>query len=470
MKKWINIVISLIVILSLSACNNNTPATNKPESTKDTSTNISSPSPNVVENKGVLEDENKEDKKTIVISTLGVTEFFEQAKQRYESAHPNVTIQFKEFGSETNEGGALNAAAVEKYIKQTTTEVLSGQGADLFVLSSVDLPIDKYVSKKAFVDVYDVLHNDKSFDSNLYYMNILDNSKMDGGLYLLPTSFYLQTLFGDTVNLEKTGVTIDDKNWTWSHFVDVGKQLANKGDKSFVLGGSMEPERMLNLLVSDNYAQLVDGSKHKANFDSVLFTDLLKRVKSLYSEKLISDKPVTYEDSYFNLSEFYTPKDYFSRLILYYKDGSIYQKPHTVEQQSGIAFGGMSSIAMNANSKLKGTAWDFMKFLLSEEMQTLSPENGFSLLKSVNEATISELANQIANGEVIDAKVSNLKASEKDIQILKTMLAEASLPITPMNKVQLIVAEEAKAYFSGQKSEDAVAKLIQNRVTTYLNE
>ncbi|MFD0693703.1 hypothetical protein ACFQZT_06310 [Paenibacillus sp. GCM10027628] len=49
-------------------------------------------------------------------------------------------------------------------------------------------------------------------------------------------------------------------------------------------------------------------------------------------------------------------------------------------------------------------------------------------------------------------------------------ISDASLLITPMNKVQTIIAEEAKAYFTGQKSADDVAKLIQNRVTTYINE
>ncbi|KQX68080.1 extracellular solute-binding protein [Paenibacillus sp. Root444D2] len=66
-------------------------------------------------------------------------------------------------------------------------------------------------------------------------------------------------------------------------------------------------------------------------------------------------------------------------------NGTVYQKPHAADQQSGVAFGGIQTIAMNANSTIKATAWDFMKFLLSEEMQSIQQQTGFPLMISVNE-------------------------------------------------------------------------------------
>ncbi|NOU88761.1 extracellular solute-binding protein [Paenibacillus sp. LMG 31460] len=473
MKKCLNIIMSLVIMLSLAACNGSTTtvSSSKPVNTdvgnKDSAANSSSPS--TAGNEGPIEDENKDSKKTIIISILSTTDFYKQAKQKYEATHPNTTIQFKEFISASNGNGVMSDAEVEKYIKQTTTEVLSGKGADLFAVTTVDLPIDTYVNKKTFVNLDEFIKKDKSFDTNQYHMNILENSKMNGGLYVLPTKFHLQTLFGDKVAIEKAGVKIEDKNWTWSQFADVGKSLAAKGVHSYSLGG-LEPENMLNSLVSDNYAQLVDGAKHKANFDSTDFTDLLKRVKSLYDEKIISAKPLPPQDSNFNLSEIYSPTDYLARLAIYYKNGTVYQKPHTAEQKSGVAFGGLQNVAMNSNSTVKATAWDFMKFLLSEEMQGIPQQLGFSIKKSVNEKMIEDLVNEAKKGAVDTGKGGIVQISEKDLQILKTMITEASLPVTLRNKVQTIIGEEAKAYFTGQKTAEAVAKLIQNRVTTYMNE
>ncbi|GGA11609.1 ABC transporter substrate-binding protein [Paenibacillus marchantiophytorum] len=472
MKKWIGILMSLVFVVSLTACSGSRmDSSNKPVSSSigNTETPGTTSSSGSTGKDGFIEDESKDSKKTIVVSILSTTDFYKQAKQKYEATHPNTTIQFKEFSPATNGSGVMNPAEVEKYIKQSTTEILSGKGADLFAIATVDLPIEKYIGKKAFVNLDELIKKDKSFDPNLYYRNILDNSKISSGLYVLPTKFYLQMLFGDTNAIQKSGVAIDDKNWTWSQFADVGKQLAAKGVHAYSLD-MLEPEEMLNSLVSDNYAQLVDGASRKVNFDSAVFTDLLKHVKSLYDEKIISAKPLPTKDTNFRLSEIYSPKDYLARLALYYKNGTVYQKPHAAGQKSGVAFGGLQTIAMNSNSTIKGTAWDFMKFLLSEEMQSIPQQDGFSMMKSVTEKMMTDLANDAKKGTIDTGKGGVLQVSDKDLQSMKTMISDASLAITPMNKVQTIIAEEAKAYFTGQKSADDVAKLIQNRVTIYINE
>lgn len=472
MKKWFLMLMSLVVMFSLTACNEIT-SVNQSEPTSSSniasSASISNPTNSPAVKEMTIEDENKDSKKTIVISILAATDFYKQAKQRYEAAHPNTKIEFKEFITATGGSGIMSASEVEKYIKQSTTEILSGKGADLFALTTVDLPIDKYVSKNVFVNVGEFIKQDKSFDQSQYYMNILDNSKMNGGLYVLPTKFHLQALFGDQVAIEKAGVAIDDKKWTWSQFVEVSKSLASKGVHTYSLSG-LEPENMLNLLVSDNYARLVDGAKGKANLDSSDFTDLLKQVKRLYDDKIISAKPLGPKETNFLLSEFYSPNDFITRNSLYFTNGTVYHKPHTAEQQSGVAFGGMQTIAMNANSTIKATAWDFMKFLLSEEMQSIPQQTGFPVKKSVTEKLIEEIANDAKKGTVSTIKGGNVKVSEKDIQVLKMMVSEASLSISKSDKVRSIIAEESKAYFTGQKTAEAVAKLIQNRVTTYLNE
>lgn len=136
-------------------------------------------------------------------------------------------------------------------------------------------------------------------------------------------------------------------------------------------------------------------------------------------------------------------------------------------QESGGSFKGHKSIAINANSKVKQEAWKFIKFLLSEDVQTQPKLQGFSVNKSVNEKNLEELA---AKGSVASNSGTNVPVTAEGIQTLKQMIANANIFITDDGKIQSIVAEEAKASFSGQKSVDEVAKLIQNRVTTYLNE
>ncbi|MNW02119.1 hypothetical protein D3C71_1978580 [compost metagenome] len=53
---------------------------------------------------------------------------------------------------------------------------------------------------------------------------------------------------------------------------------------------------------------------------------------------------------------------------------------------------------------------------------------------------------------------------------LKQLIQSASSLAKADDKMLSMIEEESKTYFSGQKSAEEVAKLIQNRVTTYLNE
>ncbi|MEH6994947.1 extracellular solute-binding protein [Neobacillus drentensis] len=384
--------------------------------------------------------------------------------------HPNITIELKSFASG---GGGMSLLELEKYVSQTTTEVLSGKGADLFVLNDQSLPIDQYIDKDAFVDLNQYIEKDTSFDKSQYYMNILEQSKINGGLYVLPTHFSLGALFANQEAISKTGVQIDDRhNWTWSRFTEISKQLKVKGTLDSVM--QVSPSGILNPLVfsDENYDQLVDTEKKEAKFDSPLFIDLLKNVKKMYDDGVLSDyklnSPIT--ETYFLSSPIYSANDYATRSAIYYQNTKIYEIPHSSEKETGITFDGYDRYAMNANSTVKMEAWDYLKFLLSYEMQTQSIRNMFSVNIEANEKAFTDvIEGKIDNGGKV-GKRGAVTVSESSIEPLKQMISEANTQIRWNEKIRTIIEEESKSYFSGQKSAESVAEIIQNRVMTYLNE
>lgn len=463
MKKAMIILFTFIMVM-VSACSAPTGGNQGGAQTTDkTSSNSNN---QAKEDEGMPVDETKDGKKTVVVSLLAADDFFLQAKQKYEAQHPNTTIEFKEFPAE---GAMLSPAEVERYAKQTTTEVLSGKGADLYAVSVVPLPIEKYVNKKAFVNLEELIQRDNTFDPSLYEMNIIENSRMNDGIYTLPLQFNLEVLFGDAANIENAGVTIDDKKWTWSDFAEISKELANKGGHSVSMD-NWPPEQLLNNLVSDNYAKLVNG--RTASFDSALFIDLLKQVKALYDDNIITSEVMGgSQKTNFLHSRILSPSDYLVRLSLYYENAKIYQKPHSADQQSGVSFSVTRELAMNANSTVKGEAWNFMKFLMSEEMQSFPQLSDISINKAVNDKAIKDVVEKGIN----DPKVGKvIKATEENLQPFKELVSEARLRNygydDEHNMFSKIIAEEATAFFTGQKSAEATAELIQNRITTYLNE
>ncbi|MBD2862832.1 ABC transporter substrate-binding protein [Paenibacillus oceani] len=465
MKKFIVTIILCIMAVGLSAClaSDNAPQSEQGQS-QTTAPSKSNSNENTV--KAALEPlDNKQ--KTIVVSVLSATDFYKLAKEKYEKLHPNTTIQLKEFeGSSSN--GLMSKSEVEKYVKQTTTEILSGKGADLFAFTVInELPIDKYINKKAFVNLDEWMQIDSSFDPNKYQMNIIEGSKLNGASYILPLEYYLEAYYGDAEAFKNAGVTIDDKSWTWSDFADISKQLKAKNNERYAMG-NFAPERMINNLVSDNYSRLIDGAGGKASFDSPIFMDMLKQAKALYDDKILKSDYVDMKNSSFTYSRITSPSDYLVRLGLYYPNGKVYQKPHSSGQRSGVSFEPTNQIAMNANSKVQRDAWEFVKFLLSEEIQSNPRQSGFSMIKAINDKAIEDLKSK----EVLqNTKGGNIKIKAQDLEPIRELLSAPSVrSMGDESTVQKIIAEETKAFFSGQKTAEAVAKLIQNRVVTYLNE
>lgn len=402
-------------------------------------------------------------KKIVVLSVFGADPVYSQAEKMYEAKHPDMDIQIKEYSQEE---GSNPEGDLEKYVNTTNTELLSGKGADLIALDVSGLSIGKYVDKQALVNLSELMKQDPAFDSNSYEMNILDGAKMGGGLYSLPLRFFLDSLMGDAKAIKQSGVTFDDSTWTWGEFTTVGKRLAASGGHTYSMGNT-PPEQMLNNLFVDNYNRIIHEEKRHASFDADAFVGLMEQVKTMYTDKVVTDAEVNAGDYFFAPALILSPEDYFVGPAMFYEQGKIYHKPLTAGQQVGGTFVMHKNLGMNRNSKVQPEAWDFMKFLLSEEIQTMPVLQGFSINKNVNEKTFKDLEDK---GTIESPMGSAIPVQKADIEVLKQLMNNAITPQQNDSKIQSIIEEEAKAYYSGQKSAQAVADLVAIRVTTYLNE
>ena len=265
------------------------------------------------------------------------TRFLKYAEKLYEQKNPNIDIQVQ---SAYPEGPPKKKMSIkeseilhEKMINKMNTELLAGKGSDVIVLDS--LPQEKYVKKGLLTDLSEMMEQDKSFDKNQYFNNILDNSKINGKLYGIPAYFWLSGLLGNDTAIQQSGVKINDKEWTWSEFTSIGKELVNKGPLKHVMNG-IEPEYMLKLLVQDHYAELVDKASGKANFQSDLFVQMLENVKKMYDEKIITEDGLPVKETYFSPMQIMSVKNYFNfgnRLDI--TGAKTYQSPHIAGQKRG---------------------------------------------------------------------------------------------------------------------------------------
>ncbi|MFD0618740.1 ABC transporter substrate-binding protein [Paenibacillus sp. GCM10027629] len=399
------------------------------------------------------------DGKTIVtLRSLTVNPYFEALEKKFEQKYPDIDLQIQAYLGIDEE---MTESSAEKYLKQTNSAMLSGEGADIIEMSY--LPVEKYVTKNMLVNMSDRLEADKTLNKSDLNMNVLNGMKMNGGLYSVPTSFFVGTFVGDGDALTKT-VKVDEKNWTWTQFEDVARKFkaSSQGDR-FALA-SYAPERFLQILIKNNLTDFIDAENHQAKFDTPLFVQSLEQIKKMYDEKILSANEGKPSSQLFYHTYLYSPLDVAEVAFRFYANPKLLPTPHTKEDVPGTTFLIPNQLGISANSPVKDEAWKFIAFLMSEEAQSLKEREGFSLLTSVNEQTLQDIEKRVKNGEI------TTKMTVRHFDELKQLIQSASSLAKADDKMLSIIEEESKSYFSGQKSAKEVAKLIQNRVTTYINE
>ncbi|WP_248924668.1 ABC transporter substrate-binding protein [Paenibacillus hamazuiensis] len=405
----------------------------------------------------------KDGKTVVTLSLKGSDSFFEAVEKGFEQKYPDIDLQIQEYKKGDEE---WSSADFEKYIKTTNSALLSGTGADIIDLE--DFPISKYVEKKLLADMKDTLDQ---LNKNDLHMNILDALKVNGGLYTVPPAFYPGTFVGDGDVLEKT-IEVDDKSWTWEQFEEVSrkfKQQSNGRGERYALA-NYAPEQFLNKLVENNSTDFIDPTTRKAQFDSPLFVKNMKQIKKMYDDRILTANRAQIGSQLFYFTYFFSPLDVAEGAYRFYPNPKVLQMPHPQGHKDGSAFFVRNQLGIRANSAVKDEAQKFLAFLLSEDAQSLPRDEGFSLLKSVNDKQIGEVQKQAAGGTYKLPSGETVKTSEKPFVELRQLINTANRFVKKDNRVLSIVEEESKLFFSGQKTAEEAAKLIQNRVTTYLNE
>ncbi|MBB6730442.1 ABC transporter substrate-binding protein [Cohnella zeiphila] len=470
MRKTQVLLAGSLLTISLAACSGGgdggqTPASSAP------ATKGSAPSPSsssAVTEPAIASPASDGESKTIVFQTYQYNEEFAAAIKNYEALHPNITIKLNSLAKGEED---LNGLGLEKFRQTTSTQLLAGQGPDLI---DVDwLPTDRYAGKNILTDLGAAMASDPSFHKEDYFDNIIEPVGSEGEITSIPMSFFMQTLVGDQEAIEKSGVSFDDKSWNWDEFAEAGRQLVAKGghEDAYVF---KSPINLLYQMVQANLPALVDAERKEAHFDSDLFIGMLNGIR-----KMEEDKVVTFDisklrdgDVFFQDLTIDSPEGYLTRMRdIQYPKKKLYYAPKADGQDPGGYFTTYDKLAINAHSKVQAEAWDFLKYLMSDP--ALTPVFGLPINRTVYEKQVDQLleAGQYTVEEDGSGRGGTFPVTKADLQPLDDMLSGAAHPLDSLpGTIEQALFEETPAFFSGQKTAETVAKLIQNKATTYLNE
>lgn len=135
------------------------------------------------------------------------------------------------------------------------------------------------------------------------------------------------------------------------------------------------------------------------------------------------------------------------------------------------------TMAINANSRHKEAAWEFISFMIGEEAQSssfewhIAPVHKKSFETWMQDKIIYELTTKHMKDGLLNtpAYYGSDTSEEKQAEYRKALEEARPMPMRTA-PILTIILEEAEDYFNGSKSTEEIIRIINNRVQLYLNE
>jgi len=399
----------------------------------------------------------------------------------------DAVIQFNKTNAEyrircTDYSQYVTAEDPDGAVTQFNSDIISGKIPDLIMLAG--LPYENYVSKGLLADLSAIMEEDETFDETLYQQNILHATAVNGKTYSVFPSFYIYTVAGKTANVgTEMGWTMEDLNALMQKFpeADAFADLTRSQVLSYCSTMSM-----------DSY---VDMENATCNFNGPAFVSMLEFINRFPEE---IDWDSYYEDmtdqDWQDLENRYREdrtllmRSYFSSFDavknLYYNFGEDFTLVgFPCPEGIGSSICTTGEIAISSKTKLTAACWDFVKYLLSDTYQDEFVDNFPVMIKYIDqqaEKAMSEPENgnelypetsvstDIAISDPYD--VYNRPITQAQVDQVKALLGAVETVERDHSDLLKIIEEEAAAFFSGQKTAQAVADIIQSRASNYVSE
>lgn len=357
------------------------------------------------------------------------------------------------------------------------TEIISGNVPDILCTLGA-LPLDLYIAKGMLEDLYPYIDNDTDLGGREAFIpEVLKALETEGSLYQITPGFVIYTVVG------KKDIVGDRTSWTFDELIEL---LEQHPEIKQIMPNATADDALS--LLSMNLDDFVNWQTGECRFTDESFIKLLEFANRF--PKNAPDSSNT-EDSFqmikdgralLNLALLSSIFTYQYYNISYGGDISFIGYP--CENGSGNAFYITSGISVFSKCEHKDAAWKFIRLLLTEKYQTSADMWTFPISKTAFDKQIQDAMKKETtvdeNGEVVEIpKGSTLvdnqiieifAATQEDIDKIMELIGSIDKILSIDRELMEIISEEAQAYFNGQKSAKDTAAIIQQRVSTYVNE
>lgn len=371
----------------------------------------------------------------------------------------NVT-DYSQYNTDDDEAG----------LTKLNTEIIAGNVPDIIDLTG--LSAEKYINLGLLTDLYELMDNDSEINRDDFMTNILSALETGEKLYQIVPSYGISTVVGRTDDVGS------DMGWTLSEY----EALMAGQEENVSSFANMTSSDYLSKMLEVSADSFIDWDTGTCSFDSDAFIELLEAAAKYPRE--VDETDPGYVDSLVQLyngtaildaSELYS--EFSIQMYEALLGGEItYIGYPTSDGKGGNSILPSSTLGISDSSENKDGAWEFLKYILSDNFQSSItdgfPLRSFSLYTKLSSFLSSDdesaMIGIYTDSGPITIELTSLP--EEAIEKLTKLIASTDAVSRTDYTLSDIVLEEAGSYFSGSKTAEAAAKVIQDRISTYISE
>lgn len=396
----------------------------------------------------------------ITVSCYYEAEFLSMAAKQFMKTYPDVKISINSYQ------GAGGEDDVENYLTYLNTKIMTGKAEDILFTSY--LPVLKYSEMGVFEDLSPYVSSMPEFNEQNYFMNVLLSAREESGeLYILPymamfeTIGFSRTLLSGHADIENE--LSNEHSHRFSRAMDIAKRLVEGTDKPNAFPTHESEESFADFMIRDSLRKFVDVDRKEVNIDSPEYIGLLKSIKDM-SEK-------GYFDSHL---DFYNVEYYFGAIVDYniqaafysLHEGSdeVYCMP-IADSEGKVSTSANPCVALNSASHNKELAWEFIRYLLSEEVQCYASIPGAAVNRKGFEAAVERYYSFYSEG---NKGTSVTKEAYRDV--METWMNQINDCDTLDPDILWMMEKENHKYFTDQQTVEDTVRNLQRQLEQYFNE
>ena len=421
--------------------------------------------------------------KTII--NLGTMEYIDDKIQEY----------ILEYNKDPNNRSRIYTRCYVDYLNVTDSEkseaeacdkvyldMLSGDGPDILLNFST---YSQFYTEDVLLDLNKMIDGENGFNRDEYFDNVLRAFEYNGKLFSIPVSVMV------TGYLANADVVGNRENWTYDEFLQVTSKIPDKMSVFLDTGC----ETVLKELLSVSGSAFIDYEKKETYFDGEDFKKILEIAKKYGDPNIHPNAPG-------REMEYHDPEEMFENDLLMMTNAWLFgidEYARLMNMRGGkvkligapsVNGGGLTGysrmdLAISATSSHQQEAWDFIRFLFTEEQQLnfSKDSSGMPLSRLAFSKKMDQEYENFQNykkeleGETSSAASPAYCYGEIDYDVtpemkeeMVTIMEKISNVYSFDSRVEAIINEEVAAYFQNQRSAEDVCKNIQNRAKQLVQE